>query len=163
MRAGLPVRRGVLVAAAGRDGKRRTRPEGALRLAKAIAAGGLWLGAVPALAQDVTGTWLTEGGRSQVRVAPCGTARCGTIVWTPAGAKDVNNPDPARRSNALVGLQMIRGARPTADGWTGELYNPLDGRTYTGRMRLISPAQLELSGCVLAGLICKSQIWTRLR
>lgn len=58
---------------------------------------------------------------------------------------------------------MIRGARPTADGWTGELYNPLDGRTYTGRMRLISPAQLELSGCVLAGLICKSQVWTRLR
>ena len=109
------------------------------------------------------GTWLTEGGTSQVRVAPCGGARCGTIIWTKAPAKDVHNPDPARRDTSLVGMRMIRDARPSGEGWVGSLYNPLDGRTYTGRMRLVGPGQLELSGCVLAGLICKSQTWTRLR
>ncbi len=114
-------------------------------------------------AQDVTGTWLTEGGRSQVRVAPCGAARCGTIIWTEAQARDVNNPDPARRGENLVGVRILQDARRTGDGWTGSLYNPLDGRTYTGRMRRISAAQLELSGCVLAGLICRSQTWTRIR
>jgi uncharacterized protein (DUF2147 family) len=120
-------------------------------------------GAQPRPSPDVAGTWLTEGGRSQVRIAPCGGARCGTIIWTKAEVKDVNNPDPGRRTASLVGLQMIRDARQTADGWTGSLYNPLDGRTYTGRMRLLSATELELSGCVLAGLICKSQTWTRLR
>jgi uncharacterized protein (DUF2147 family) len=120
-------------------------------------------GAARAQAPDVAGTWLTEGGRSQVRIAPCGSARCGTIIWTVAEAKDVHNPDPARRAKSLVGLQMIRNARAGAEGWTGALYNPLDGRTYTGRMRIIAAGQLELSGCVLAGLICRSQTWTRLR
>ena len=111
----------------------------------------------------MAGVWLTEGGRSQVRIAPCGSARCGTIIWTVAAVNDVNNPDPARRGASLVGLQMIRDAKSDGESWTGSLYNPLDGRTYTGRMRLISATQLELSGCVLAGLICKSQTWTRLR
>jgi uncharacterized protein (DUF2147 family) len=80
-----------------------------------------------------------------------------------AKAKDVNNPDPTKREKSLLGLQIFRGARPGGDTWTGELYNPLDGRTYTGKMRLVSQGQLELSGCVLAGLICKSQAWTRLK
>lgn len=156
-----------MVAAAGRDGKRGaparkgTLGTRAGRLVSLAALGSIWTGA--ALAQDVAGTWLTEGGRSQVRIAPCGQSRCGTIIWTKAEAKDVNNPDPAKRDKSLVGLQMFRGARPTGDSWTGELYNPLDGRTYTGHAKLISPGQLELSGCVLAGLICKSQAWTRLR
>ena len=155
-----------MVQAPGRDSKRRA---GRLTLAGArlarlsVAAFAFGLGGTAANAQDVVGTWLTDGGRSQVRIAPCGGARCGTIIWTKAEIKDVNNPDPARRGASLVGLQMIRDARPTGEGWTGSLYNPLDGRTYTGRMRLVSAGQLELSGCVLAGLICKSQTWTRLK
>ncbi|MGA0593787.1 DUF2147 domain-containing protein [Enterovirga sp. CN4-39] len=119
--------------------------------------------ATGASAQEVSGTWLTEGGRSRVRIGPCGPARCGTIIWTQAEVKDLNNPDPARRGASLVGLQMIRNARPEGAAWTGELYNPMDGRTYAGRMRLLSQDQLELSGCVLAGLICKAQTWTRIR
>ncbi len=156
-----------MVAPAGRDGKRGAAAhEGTLavraaRLASLAALGLVWTGA--ALAQDVAGTWLTEGGRSQVRISPCGPSRCGTIIWTKAEAKDVNNPDPARREKSLVGVQMIRDARPSGEGWTGALYNPLDGKTYSGRMRLLSANQLELSGCVLGGLICKSQTWTKLR
>ena len=127
-------------------------------------AGALLFGAAgAAAAQDVTGTWLSEGGKSQIRISPCGPARCGTIVWTKAEQKDVRNPDPARRAMSLVGLRIISDARSDGNGWTGSLYNPLDGKTYTGRMRLISAAQLELSGCVLAGLICSSQSWTRLK
>lgn len=118
-------------------------------------------GAGTAQAQDVAGTWLTEGGTSRVRISPCGSARCGTIVWTVAEARDVNNPDPARKARNLVGVRMISDAKPDGGTWTGQLYNPLDGRTYTGKMRLKGPGQLELSGCVLGGLICKSQTWSK--
>ena len=34
-----------------------------------------------ALAADPSGTWLTQGGNSRVRIADCGGALCGTIVW----------------------------------------------------------------------------------
>lgn len=114
-------------------------------------------------AADVTGTWLTQNGLSQVRISPCGGARCGTIVWTKAQARDGRNPDPSLRSRDLVGVRIFSEGRPTAGGWTGTLYNPLDGNTYSGKMRLRSAGELELSGCILAGLLCQSQIWTRLR
>lgn len=114
-----------------------------------------------ASAQDVSGTWRTQSYGSQVRVAPCGAARCGTIVSAPAGARDANNPDARLRGRSLVGVRIFSDARPTGSGWTGQLYYPVDGRTYTGTMRLIGPAALELSGCVLGGLICRSQVWSR--
>lgn len=116
-----------------------------------------------AAAEDVTGTWLTQNGLSHVRISPCGPSRCGTVVWTKAESRDTRNPDPALRNRNLVGVRIFSQGRPVANGWTGSLYNPLDGNTYTGTMRLRSAAELELSGCVLAGLICQSQIWTRLR
>ena len=131
------------------------------KLWAAAAALGLWPGA--GLAQDINGTWLTEGGNSQVRIAPCGSFRCATIVWTRAEARDVNNPDPGLRSRSLVGVRLIADGRPEREGWTGTLYNPLDGRTYAGKLKVKGPGELELSGCVLAGLFCRSQTWTRLR
>ena len=112
-------------------------------------------------AQDVSGTWLTESGTSRVRISPCGGARCGTIVWTQGDARDAKNPNPAFQSRSLVGVRMISDARLEGASWTGQLYNPLDGRTYTGKMRLKSAGELELSGCVLGGLICRSQTWSR--
>ena len=123
----------------------------------------IWLTCGAAASQDVTGTWLAEGGNAQVRVAACGASRCGTIVWRKAERRDVHNPDPSRRSRNLVGVQIFGEARPTTGGWTGRLYSPLDGQTYAGTLRLTSPGELELSGCVLAGLICRSQTWTRVR
>lgn len=131
-----------------------------MRFAALIATAALLAPAAVA-AQDVAGTWLTESGTSRVRISPCGAARCGTIVWTAREARDVNNPDANLRARNLVGVRMITDARESGGSWTGQLYNPLDGRTYTGRMRLRSAAELELSGCVLGGLICRSQTWSR--
>jgi uncharacterized protein (DUF2147 family) len=61
----------------------------------------------------------------------------------------------------MVGVQMISDIRPTGDGFSGQLYNPQDGKTYTGKLKLMSPKTLQLSGCVFGGLICRSQTWTK--
>jgi uncharacterized protein (DUF2147 family) len=127
----------------------------------AIVAGAAGMGAQPVLAQDITGTWLTETRTSRVRIAPCGAARCGTIVWVQDDKGDVNNPDPQRRTRSLVGLRMISDLKPTGESWSGSLYNPLDGRTYEGKFKLKSAREAELSGCVLGGLICRSQTWSK--
>jgi uncharacterized protein (DUF2147 family) len=127
-----------------------------------LAAFGLALLGLPAQAQspDPSGTWLTQSGDTRVRIAKCGAALCGIIVSS-TYQKDVNNSDPKLRERSMVGVQMISDIRPTGDGFSGQLYNPQDGKTYTGKLKVMSPTTLQLSGCVLGGLICRSQTWTK--
>jgi uncharacterized protein (DUF2147 family) len=114
-----------------------------------------------AQAQDPTGTYLSESGETRVRIARCGSAYCGTIVAVQGEAKDVNNPEPGQRNRNLVGVQMISNIVPSGEGFTGSLYNYKDGKTYTGKMSFKGGNAMQLSGCVLGGLICRSQTWTK--
>ena len=102
---------------------------------------------------------------------PCGgaeTTTCGRIVWlwesTDSAGRprtDSRNPDRTLRARPLVGIELVRGLRQTMHGvWSGgELYNPDDGRTYTGSVRL-RDGNLELRGCAL-NVICQTQTWRR--
>jgi len=118
-------------------------------------------GSAYAQAQDPSGTYLSESGETRVRIARCGQVYCGTIVSVQGEAKDVNNPDASLRGRSLVGIQMISNIQPSGDGFTGQLYNYKDGKTYTGKMTFAGKA-MQLSGCVLGGLICRSQTWAKL-
>ncbi len=116
---------------------------------------------VGARAQEISGTYLSQSGDTRVRMSPCGAAFCGTIIWVKTPANDVNNPDASRRARPLVGVQMISNMKPAGGGsYSGNLYNYQDGKTYTGKATA-TPGGMELSGCVLGGLICRSQTWTR--
>jgi uncharacterized protein (DUF2147 family) len=136
-------------------------PEEIMKLKIALAAAVLASLSLPVHAQDATGTWLTASGETRVRIAPCGGNVCGTIVWVKeAGAKDVNNPNAAQKSRNLVGVNMIS-MKPAGDKkWSGSLYNPQDGKTYSGTLTQNDANSLSLSGCV-AGIFCRSQTWTR--
>src|SRR5262245_55027013 len=125
----------------------------------------------PSVAADPTGPWLTEGGTPTVRLASCGAELCGTIIALkepndPATGRpktDKNNPDASKRNRPVVGIQIVFGMKPsgTADKWSGSVYNAEDGKTYTGSITLQGARNLKLEGCVLGGLICKAQTWTR--
>jgi uncharacterized protein (DUF2147 family) len=121
----------------------------------------LLTGAAQAQSSDPSGTYLSESGETRVRIAKCGTSYCGIIVSVQGEAKDVNNPDPAQRGRNLVGVRMISNIQPSGDGFTGQLYNYKDGKTYTGKMNFRGGNAMELSGCVLGGLICRSQTWKK--
>jgi uncharacterized protein (DUF2147 family) len=124
----------------------------------------------PAFA-DPIGSWLTEGGNSRVRIVNCSGALCGNIEWLkqpndPGTGKpklDRSNADPAKRSRPLMGVPIVLSMKPNGDKWSGEVYNANDGKTYSGNITEHDPNTLVLQGCVLGGLICKSQIWTRVR
>ena len=126
----------------------------------------------PAVAVDLVGNWLTENGRSRVRIADCGGALCGTIVWlkeptdpdTGKPKTDKNNADAGKRGRPLVGVPIVLSMKPSgADKWTGQVYNAEDGKTYSGTLTAQGPNALKLEGCALGGLICKGQTWTRVR
>lgn len=117
-------------------------------------------GTVQAAPGDPSGLWLTETGKSKVKIAPCGSGYCGTIVSAPGKALDANNPDASLRGRSVIGVQILDARKPDGNGFSGSLYNPNDGKTYSGSMKLTKPDTLEVSGCVL-GFLCKSQTWTR--
>jgi uncharacterized protein (DUF2147 family) len=104
-------------------------------------------------AQDPSGLWLRDNGRSQVRVAPCGGgAFCGTVAWM----KDTGGP-------GHVGQRVFYDMVSSGDNqWSGHAFNPEDGKSYNGTMTL-SGNRLTTAGCVLGGLICKSVSWTRVK
>jgi uncharacterized protein (DUF2147 family) len=132
-----------------------------MKLKIAFAAIALASLSLPASAQDANGTWLTASEETRVRIAPCGGNVCGTIVWVKnTGAKDEQNPNAALKNRNLVGVNMIQ-MKPAGDRkWTGTLYNPQDGKTYSGTLTQNDSNSLSLSGCV-AGIFCRSQTWTR--
>jgi uncharacterized protein (DUF2147 family) len=125
----------------------------------------------PALAADPLGTWYTEDNDSQVRITNCGGALCGSLIWLkepndPATGRpktDKNNADASKQSRPLLGAQIVLGMKPsgTPDKWDGDVYNAKDGKTYSGSFTMTGANTAALKGCVLGGLICKSQAWTR--
>jgi uncharacterized protein (DUF2147 family) len=141
----------------------------ALTSAAAIAA--FVYAVAPAAAGDPGGKWLTKDGTATVNIAHCGEALCGTIVALkepndPKTGKpkvDSENPDAAKRGRPIIGVQIVFDMKPSAtpDKWDGQVYNAEDGKTYTGSITLTSATALELKGCALAGLVCKSQTWTK--
>lgn len=137
----------------------------------AISAAAIMGAAAPAAAQEAAGTWLRQSGTSQIRISPCGQALCGKIVWlrepndeNGRPRKDAENPNPAMRNRPLMGTQVILNMRPAGDGkWEGQVYKADEGKTYTGSMQMRGADKLKLSGCVLGGLICKSETMSRVR
>jgi len=127
--------------------------------------------AAPALAADPIGKWLTQNNNATVAIAHCGDALCGTIVAlrepndpeTGKPKTDIHNPDAAKRSRPVIGVQIVFDMKPNGkpDVWDGQVYNAEDGKTYTGSITLTGANSLDLKGCALGGLICKTQTWNR--
>ena len=45
--------------------------------------------------------------------------------------------------------------------WEGQVYNAEDGKLYTAHLTPLGRDVLRIEGCVLGGLICDGQNWTR--
>ena len=76
---------------------------------------------------------------------------------------DKRNADPSKQSRPLIGIPIVLNMKPSAtpQKWDGDVYNAEDGKTYSGSFTLTGASTAELKGCVLGGLICKAQTWTR--
>lgn len=143
----------------------------AVILLLATAGAGLASNRAEAASADIAGRWATQGFGSIVEFRPCAgrpDTLCGRILWLwepndPSGRRrtDAHNPDKALRSRPLIGVEIVRGLRETAPGvWSdGSVYNPDDGRTYTGMVR-VRAGRLELKGCAL-NVLCQTQTWRR--
>jgi uncharacterized protein (DUF2147 family) len=118
---------------------------------------------------SLQGLYLTVDGGAKVRIYKerDGTFS-GKIVWLKERPDrlDVNNPDPARRGDPVLGLVILRGLRTNEDSqrWEdGTIYDPKNGRTYDAYAWRDSgrPDLLRLKGYVLGiKWLGRSTTWT---
>ena len=96
-----------------------------------------------------------------VRIHPCGKGRCGTVVWANAKAK----ADSARGGTPnLVGTELFREFREVSPKvWKGKVFVPDINKVFTGTGTIKDQNTIVARGCLIAGMGCKSQIWTRVR
>jgi uncharacterized protein (DUF2147 family) len=124
----------------------------------------------PARAADPIGTWLTGDKKGKVKIVNCGGAICGSLTWlaepndpeTHQPKTDKNNKDAGKQSRPLLGVAIVLGMKPAGgDKWEGQVYNAEDGGIYTGSFTMTDANTAVLKGCVMGGLLCKGQTWTR--
>lgn len=101
-----------------------------------------------ATAGSANGTWLRSNG-AHVLAFDCGGG---------LGLKVTKSPEAAK-----VGKTIMCGAKASGENkWKGTVLNLDDGQKYSGYVTL-NGGSLTLSGCVLGGIICKDDTWTRLK
>ena len=104
-----------------------------------------------AQAADPYGTWTRPSTGSQIAFYDCGGKLCAKV----ASVKDKSKQD-------TVGKVIMTGAAKSGNNtWKGDLLNLEDGKTYTGTVTLEGPKALNLTGCVLGGIICKGETFTK--
>lgn len=92
-------------------------------------------------ADPIVGNWLTYRGQTAA-IAPCGSSFCVTLKTGKYAGKQ-------------IGIMKNNGK-----GYAGKITDPSSDRTYNGKATL-SGAIMNMKGCVLGGLICSTQKWTR--
>lgn len=116
---------------------------------------------VAAAAQEaqgsIEGLWRSPGGNSVISIAPCGDKLCGTVAW----ASDEAKKAASKAAPQLIGTQILTNLQPRGSGWQGRLFIPDQNMRVTAKISIAGPGQLKVSGCMVAGALCKSQVWTR--
>ena len=126
----------------------------------------LSVGVARAEATSPVGTWLTSDGKAHIKIEPCGSNLCGTIVWlweplypdTGTPKIDKNNPEPALRSLPIIGSKIFDMKQDVEGIWRGGIYNGEDGNTYDANL-YGEDGKLYLQGCVFFSILCKTQVW----
>lgn len=116
-------------------------------------------GSAASAASSVDGLWMNPHNSVAVRTGACGTKLCGWVAWaSPDALSD------ARESGVtnLIGTALLENYVPRQDGgWAGTVYVPDMGRRFASTISQVQGG-LQIKGCILGGLICKSQLWHRI-
>lgn len=115
--------------------------------------------APPPQSRPVSGIWINPKGTVKVATGNCAGKLCGWVVWaSPTARADA----AAAGVKQLIGTELLRDYRMTGTGhWQGKVYVPDMGRTFYSTLTQTDPHRLKIRGCIVGGMVCKSQIWTK--
>jgi uncharacterized protein (DUF2147 family) len=124
------------------------------------------IGHAQAVIKDaVLGEWLAESKDGKVLIYKQGEKYFGKISWGKDGdKKDVNNPEEKLRTQAIIGLVILKGFEFTGKAWEdGTIYDPKSGKTYSSTIKMKKPNELEIRGYVGISLLGRTTTWTRVK
>lgn len=134
-----------------------------MKMALQAVGGALLVSTSPAPAQEAQqdSVWRNPQNSVHVRLQPCGSGRCGVVVWANEKAKEAS----ARGGTPnLVGMTLFRDfQRVRPNVWKGKAFVPDLNRTFTSTLTIESESTAIARGCLLGSIICKSQTWTRVQ
>ena len=105
----------------------------------------------------VAGTWFNPRGSVAVRTGDCAGRLCGWVSWANQEALQDAKDSGVER---LIGTELLQDYRSESPGnWRGAVFVPDMGHSFSSRITQVSPNELKISGCLIGGFICKSQIW----
>ena len=118
--------------------------------------------AAPALAQKPvtpTGVWQSPGGNTRLRLSKCGTNICGKVAWASPKAK----ADAARGGHPnLVGMNLFENfSRTGPNSFSGRVFVPDINRRFNGTLTVTNPTTINVRGCLVRNIGCRSETWTR--
>jgi uncharacterized protein (DUF2147 family) len=127
----------------------------------------------------ITGLWWNQEKSAQIEIYESAGHIFGKIVslknpvyppddpMSMAGRAKVdrNNPDPLKRKQPLMGLQILGSFRQTGDRlWEeGFIYDPKNGKTYRCKMTLDNADSLSVRGFIGFSLLGRTETWTRVK
>ena len=104
------------------------------------------------------GLWVNPSATVIIGIAPCADRLCGTVKWASATARR----DAAKGAGELIGASLLTGVRPKgALKWEGKLFIPDRRMRVTAKIKLTADGRLQVSGCALGRMLCKSEYWSR--
>lgn len=124
-------------------------------------------GGVPgdAQAELLVGNWLTAKRDGIIQISRRADGHFeGRIVGGDAPERlDAKNPDPAQRSQKLLGSTILRHMNYDGHGrWSGgTIYDPDSGHTYRCRLELLGQDRLRVRGFLGVAVLGRTQVWTR--
>ena len=117
-------------------------------------------GLQPAIAATpVDGSWINPHGSVVVTTGECHAGLCGWISWaSPQAQADAADAGVTK----LIGTELLQDYHASGRGrWTGRVFVPDMGKTFSSALEQIDANRLKISGCLVGSWFCKSQIWVR--
>ena len=121
----------------------------------------LALAATPAAAQSagIEGHWTNPKHSTLVHVTRCdGNSYCAIVLK--ASAKAQAN---ARKGGTehFIGTEILHVSDAGNGLYKGKAFDPESNLHIPATVRFVGPTTIEIQGCALFGLICKTQRWTK--
>ncbi len=102
----------------------------------------------PPVAEPVgpLGMWITEKKEGRVRIEECGADLCGYSV---------DSRTNQNKEKVLINM------KPSGSKWSGKIYDPKSGSTYSSTIAMKGKDGLRVQGCAFGGMFCGGQTWAR--
>lgn len=151
------------------------------RIAFLLALAFLFLVSATARAQNadaIVGKWWNTKKTAHIEITKASGKYYGKIVWLkepvyPADDKkgmagktkvDRENPDPSRRNQPVLGLQVLRDFTFNGSQWeSGNIYDPENGKDYRCKMWFEAGDVLKVRGFIGISLLGRTETWTRVK